>query len=324
VRNRAAPAVDAAAQLKRLLAIVPRVADGEEHEIAAIAELLGVSEATVLNDLVSVGDRYDTPGGFIEGLQVFIDARRASVRTSHFLRPMRLTAAELRALDLGLAMIRAERTPAEWPVIDSARARIRAVVSKLRDESVWEGSIAAPHAVAPPALQARLGTVREALAKRRKLRIAYRRGDATEATTRVVSPYRLILAGPGWYLIGFCERSDGVRVFRLDRVEGAELLGETCAPPDEAAMAEYLARGPVFASTAPVTLRVRFSPRIARWVAEREPGTAEPDGSYVVDYPMADVDWAVRHVLQYGPEAEILQPAEARRAIRARLAAMLG
>jgi proteasome accessory factor C len=314
-------ATDASAQLKRLLAIVPRIADGEEHSIASIAAMLGVTPATVANDLVSVGERYDTPGGFVEGLQVFIQAQKVSLRTSHFLRPMRLTVAELHALDLGLAMIRAERPAEEWAAIEKVRERIRAVAAKLPGDAPPEG----PYAVAggaPP--NAQLAAVRDALAKRRKLRIAYRRGDATAATTRVVCPYRLILAGPGWYLVAYCEHSKSVRVFRVDRIDDSKVLSEKYVAPAPAELAVQLGNGPVFASAdAPVTLRVRYSPRVARWIEEREQGSVEADGSYVVDYPLADVDWALRHVLQYGAEAEIVEPAETRRAIRERLESML-
>ena len=34
---------------------------------------------------------------------------------------------------------------------------------------------------------------------------------------------------------------------------------------------------------------------------------------------LPDTDWAVRHVLQYGPDAEVLEPEEVRAAILARL-----
>jgi predicted DNA-binding transcriptional regulator YafY len=47
------------------------------------------------------------------------------------------------------------------------------------------------------------------------------------------------------------------------------------------------------------------------------------DGSLVLDHPLADQDWAVRHVLQYGPEAEVLEPAEVRQAVVARLERMV-
>jgi predicted DNA-binding transcriptional regulator YafY len=68
---------------------------------------------------------------------------------------------------------------------------------------------------------------------------------------------------------------------------------------------------------------IRYSPRIARWIAEREEGDQEEDGSFTVSHPLADDAWAVRHVLQYGPEAEVLAPWRIRERVSATLREML-
>ena len=69
-------------------------------------------------------------------------------------------------------------------------------------------------------------------------------------------------------------------------------------------------------------LRVRYSSRIARWIAEREGKPLGEDGSLVVEHPLADSEWAVRHVLQYGPDAEVLEPDEIRAELQRRLKEM--
>jgi predicted DNA-binding transcriptional regulator YafY len=53
--------------------------------------------------------------------------------------------------------------------------------------------------------------------------------------------------------------------------------------------------------------------------AEREGKTPDADGSLTLDHPLADTAWAVRHVLQYGPDAEVLEPRQVRDAVRERL-----
>ena len=42
-------------------------------------------------------------------------------------------------------------------------------------------------------------------------------------------------------------------------------------------------------------------------------------GWFSITHPLADIQWGVRHVLQYGPEAEVLDPPEVRAAIAASL-----
>ncbi len=67
------------------------------------------------------------------------------------------------------------------------------------------------------------------------------------------------------------------------------------------------------------TLVVRYSARIAGWIAEREGKCVAPDGSLTLEHPLADEHWAMRHVLQYGPEAEVLAPKSVRQQLAARL-----
>ena len=54
---------------------------------------------------------------------------------------------------------------------------------------------------------------------------------------------------------------------------------------------------------------------MARWVAEREGVPLDADGTVTLEHPLADPHWALRHVLQYGPDAEVLEPAAVREAI---------
>ena len=39
----------------------------------------------------------------------------------------------------------------------------------------------------------------------------------------------------------------------------------------------------------------------------------------MIEHPVHDLGWAVRHVLQYGPDAEVLAPAEMRALVAERL-----
>ena len=58
-------------------------------------------------------------------------------------------------------------------------------------------------------------------------------------------------------------------------------------------------------------------------LSEREEVEEGPDGSVIVRHQVADPRWIVRHVLSYGPEAEILEPAEMRDLARETVAAEL-
>jgi predicted DNA-binding transcriptional regulator YafY len=58
-------------------------------------------------------------------------------------------------------------------------------------------------------------------------------------------------------------------------------------------------------------------------IAEREGVELDSDGSLAMDHPLADVQWGVRHVLQYGPDAEVLEPPEVREELARRLSGLV-
>ena len=120
----------ASEQLRRILHLIPALADGEPHRIQDLVYDVGVDRSLLLHDLESITERFDVPGGFVEGLQIFLDADTISIVPNHFLRPMRLTKGELCALELGLAMLRSERPPDEHSEIDAARYRLGEVIAK--------------------------------------------------------------------------------------------------------------------------------------------------------------------------------------------------
>ena len=312
----------AAAQLRRILQMIPHLADDRDHSFAEIAGRLGVDEATVRHDIRSVTERFgDEPGGFVEGLQLYVGADSVALVSNHFRRPMRLTSAELRALELGLAMIRTERPPDEHPVIDRARARLREALARLPADPEPEPFSHATLGV--PGSTAHLAAIRSSLTSRRKLRISYRRGGAPGPTERIICPYALAVASGMLYVVAQCEGREGLRIFRLDRIEAASPVAEAYRIPEAFSLDEVMRDGRVFSSAEPRTVRVRYSSRIARWIADREGGTLDADGSLTADRPLADVQWAVRHVLQYGPDAEVISPPDVREEVVRRLEAAM-
>jgi predicted DNA-binding transcriptional regulator YafY len=234
---------------------------------------------------------------------------------------MGLTIHELCALELGLAILRAERPPDETPAIERTRQRLRKVIANIpsdHDESSVRHAELAP----TEGLQY-LDALRTALRDHRKARIIYRRSGADESTTRVVRIYAIVPASGMWYAVAYCESSEGLRVFRMDRVEDAVVLGDKYEIPAEFSVRETLREGKGFKSElSSVGMKVKYSPRIARWIAEREGVEQESDGSVTIEHPLADREWGMRHVLQYGPDAEIVEPVELREEMETRLSAM--
>jgi proteasome accessory factor C len=138
----------------------------------------------------------------------------------------------------------------------------------------------------------------------------------------VICPYGIVFASGMWYAVAHCESSDGIRIFRLDRVEQVDLLDARFESPRGFSVDAIVREGKAFRAAEAGTLRLLYSPRIARWIAEREGKPLAEDGTLTMEHPLADLDWAVRHVLQYGPEVTVLEPDEVRQAVVRRLERM--
>ncbi|HEX4466411.1 MAG TPA: WYL domain-containing protein [Solirubrobacteraceae bacterium] len=164
--------------------------------------------------------------------------------------------------------------------------------------------------------------ISRAIVRRQMIELEYYKENEDEITTRRVEPYALTNGREGWYVASFDPQRDGVRHFRLDRIKGVEVTDEKFEPRpevDPAAEVEgWLRTGEVPASR---SARVWISPDRARWAKESRRVVEEwSDGSVVVELSFAGVDWLVREILKEAGDAAVLEPEDAREAVRVAVA----
>ena len=207
-------------------------------------------------------------------------------------RPLRLTT------DEAVALIVALRTLLELPGLAERDAVSRAL-AKVSSAAGHAAERVTPVAVSVDAREQALAVVREGLERKRALHLTYYVPTRDERTQRTVDPMRLLLVDGKWYLEAWCRRAEGVRLFRLDRVDDVQVLDEPAAPPPQAH--ERDVEGGVYQPEpdAPV-VRLRLAHQ-ARWVAEYYPvedarEVDDPPGGLAVAVRTADVAWARRLV----------------------------
>ena len=307
----------AATQFARIMTVLPELDDDQDHLIEEIAGSVGISPVQFVEDLRSITKRFDERG-LVDGFQIIIGAKKVSLFKTAFHRPMRLTMSELCALELGLSMLRQERPPYEHELIDRVMLTLQAMIASLDANAAHEGL--RDGSLTDSGNAEHLALVRQAVQEHRMIRMRYRASGESTSHDRTICPQALLYAEHMWYVIRFIEPGN-LRRYRLDRIEQVELLDE-CFEPEADVLAQMMQHGRAFASDTTRRMTVRYSPKIARWVAEREGRKVDADGSLTLEHPVADDTWAVRHVLQYGPEAEVLGPPEVRAMIRTHLEAM--
>ena len=116
-------------------------------------------------------------------------------------------------------------------------------------------------------------------------------------------------------MIAWCEQANGFRHFRADRILAATLRDARFTP--RADFVPLTRAAEVLRARDAIAATVGFGPPIARRLEEQHPGgRTDPRGRYLVTFRVADPAWFVREVLQYGAEAEVLEPPELRAAVR--------
>ncbi|MGI5130459.1 helix-turn-helix transcriptional regulator [Pseudonocardia sp. CA-107938] len=236
-------------------------------------------------------------------------------------RPLRLTTAEAAALLVAL------RTLADAPgVVDTGA--VRRATAKI-ERAVGDAGVAVDFDGPGRGEEEEraTATVREALASGRALRILYYTAGRDAVSRRTIDPMRLLLAEGRGYLEAWCRRAEGVRLFRLDRVEEVEVLDEPSSPPSSAEPTDIA--GGVFTARDDHRSAVLELGPDALWVAEYYPveevvAQQGPDGARArVVLRYADPAWLVRLVLGLGGSAHVVEPPELAAAVAERAAAAL-
>ena len=292
-------------RIDRLFAITLLIQVKGRLRASDLAGWFEVSERTIYRDIAALSESgvpiVSLPG---EGYELM---------AGFYLPPLLFTPAEAGALFLGAGMLASHasgRLPAD---AQQALAKIAAILPRaLRQEMESLGEIV--QFVAPSQRfdldNPLLATLQRAIRERQVVRLRYHSYSRNEVTEREVEPHQLAYTSGAWYVGGYCLLRQDDRAFRLDRIEGLELLNRTFnlraagqRPPD-----------------APVEVSIRFQPEVVRWVRERQhyafqEERSAPDGGAVMVYRVKTLQEIQPWLLSWGAAAEILAPARFREEI---------
>jgi proteasome accessory factor C len=287
-------------RLRRVLALVPWIAEHPGAALSDIAKRFGVSEHELEHDLELLplcGLPPYTPDRLME---VEIVDGHVWVRfAEYFERPLRLSAEE------GLALLAAGRALLAVPGSD-AHGALATALEKLA------GALGATEGLAvevgePPALEA----LRRATEAGERVEIDYYSFGRDATTTRQIDPLSVFHAFGHWYAAAYCHVATDERLFRLDRVRAVRLTGEHFERKAREDSAHFGAT--VYhprAEDPRVTLELAAE---AAWVVESYPAEEakeRPDGSWRVVLAVSERAWLERLLLQLGPAARVVAPAE--------------
>src|SRR5213075_951407 len=160
-----------------------------------------------------------------------------------------------------------------------------------------------------------------AVLKRSKLWIRHYNRKKDEETEREVSPQRLVHYRDNWYLDGWCHLRNDLRSFAVDAIREARLLETHAKEIADDELDQHLGSGyGIFAGRKVEWATLKFTPAAARWVSAQtwhpeQRVRVEKDGSYSLELPYSEMPELVMEILKFGPDVEVLAPAELRRRV---------
>ena len=244
--------------------------------------------------------------------------------------PLKLTLAELAALLMSRDLLTSQGPGVLGPAIAAAVEKIGSVLSKdalglidrMRDTmGVRAMRVRAIGAKLQAPAAPHVAAIQEALMERRRRRLRYYSMSRDEVTDRRVDPYHLTLHAGGFYLVGHCHLRQAVRIFAVERIREREPLAARFLRPETFDAEKYLEgawgiiRGDI------VTVKVAFARSLARYIRDRlwHPTQRFHDldgGRLQMTLRVADTLEVRRWILGFGSEAEVLEPAALREALR--------
>lgn len=295
----------------------------------ALQDALEVSRATLKRDLAELRDRYHMP--------IVYDRDAGGYRIDRQTRPIGPVQYELPGLWFSAQEIHALLTMHRLianldsggllgPHIQPLMARMNRllgaadnpaeeVVKRIRLITVGAREFQLDH----------FQRVGSALLRRKRLVIDYHARSTDVDSRRAVSPQRLIHYRHNWYLDAWCHTREALRSFAVDAIRRVEVLDTPAIDVEEHTLDTVLGAGyGIFSGAAVKWAILRFSPKLARWVAtERwhpDQQTRElADGRFELRVPYSEDTELVMDILRYGANCEVVGPEALRLRVRSAL-----
>ena len=300
----------------RLITLIMLLQRQPNQKAAELADKLGVSVRTL--------HRYF---GMLDEMGIPIYAERGpqggfSLVRGYKLPPLVFTPEEAVAIYLGASLVGEMWGQLYQEPAQGAMAKVDNILpDEQRDEVAWARRslvVMGLHRADPTTLTPYLEKIRQGARQRRQIKMMYQGSTSLEATERQVNPYALVHRGGWWYLVGYCHLRQALRTFRVDRIQGLEILNQSFQMPEEFDARAHL--DTVFEDQPVVRAHLHFVPEAAHIAVSNLSGwellQENPDGSVEVILPAPDLYWLASLVLSFATWVTVLEPPALRALVR--------
>jgi len=293
----------------RALDLVPYLLEHQGISITELANVFGVTEKQINEDLVLIhmcGLPGYTP---LELIDMYYEDGYVTVSDPQsFKRPRKMGRSEMVSILVSLDLLKSMRS-------DALRNEIEELQTKLLSSLQFENPFVVVQDFDDSPL---LQDLERAISKSSTLHIVYLSGNKDERTERTIFPLEIYRANQATYLNAWCQTSNADRTFRLDRIISCEVIGNSDvsgAPGQKDLVLEQ--EGAALLINKSARNFVEDNRAIIKNIEEVS-GSEE----LLVKLNPVDSDWLVRTVLGFGGGISVKEPLELASDITSRVQAI--
>jgi len=293
-------------RIDRLFAILLILQNENRIRAQDLAEKFEVSKRTIYRDITALSEMgvpvVSLPGEGYELMEGF------------YLPPLIFSDAEAIALFLGARLLIQQAAGALTTRAEQALTKIMVVLPKKTRHRV-EALTGIIEFITPKDRfnldEPQLITLQQAIQNQQVIHIRYHSYNQNELTEREVEPHQLFYSNGTWYVSGYCRLRQGMRSFRLSRIEKLTLRVDT--------FVKHLLEEP---ETELVTVQIRFIEEVVRWVRERQHYGFQTEEvlpnkqGVMMTYHLSSLSEITPWLLSWGAAAEVLTPQRLREQLR--------
>lgn len=311
--------------LERMLKIHDELRRGTLINCTKLVRALEVSRKTIVRDIAFMRDRLDLPIEFDPAIQAYRYTHPVnSFPTVH------VTEGEL------LALLVAQRALQQYqgtPFHRQLEIAFEKLAGGLRDRISFSPAdelraVSFKNIGLGKTDLAVFNALSGAVLRQEEVTFNYRKPGEGRKSERHVRPYHLANRENLWYLIGFDLERQALRTFALPRIGSVDVSKATFVRPADFSPEKFFANAlGVLGGTGNYEVVIRFSPRVAERVREREWHEAQevrelPDGGLELHLRLGALTEVEQWVLGWGAAAEVIAPPEFRACIQKTVAAL--
>ena len=289
------------------LSIVGLVLRDGPHFTAELAEHFGYSEKTIKKAVLTIANSEDV-GNF--KTHFYLDDELLeegevdfSVADSNLTEPPTLSKRQATSLAAGLDYLASLPQFSENEALESLRAVIGGATSSVVSRLSGSRELTL------------LAQLQSALTDQVAIECEYV-NQLGERAVRTIDPLRIDFVLDKHYLRGFCHKNQAVRSFRLDRILRLDLTTQRIS---EEALAAEIPEEVFGDGDREITVKIAADPEAAEifWNFPSYSNLTTKDGQIVVEIMVGSLRALGRHITRYGGLVRVLEPQEAKMAVKA-------